>query len=460
MTKANKVQKRNRKGLKGSNSSLLTLNSSLSLNVAVVGVGYVGLVTAACLASVGHRVIAIDSDPRKIDMLEKGQIPIFEAGLESMVKETVKSRRLRFARRLADVLEEVTIVFICVGTPPRASGDADLSAIEQVTREIAEHMRSYKLIVGKSTVPVKTGEWIKRTMDMYGKPHLEYDVASNPEFTREGAAVEDFMKPDRIVIGVETKRAEELLRRLYRPFDAKILMTNIPTAELIKHASNSFLAMKISYINFLSQICEKTGADITQISEGMGTDPRIGAAFLKPGPGYGGFCFPKDAQAFIAIADKLGMPFHLMKEVEAINASQKEFTFRKIEKALWVLKGKTLAVLGLAFKANTDDTRLSPAVEIVRRLLEEGAVVRAYDPKAMERAKAELLELQCVESPYDAMRGADALVILTEWKEFEKLDWSKVKKLLKTPTVVDARNLYDPAEMKRLGFHYTSIGRS
>lgn len=451
------MKKKNKIGVKVSNSSILILNSSLS--VAVVGVGYVGLVTAACLAKMGHRVVAVDSDPKKIDLLKKGRIPIFEEGLEPMVKETMRTGRLRFAHRLADVLEEVTVVFICVGTPPRASGDADLSAIEQVTREIAEHMKTYKLIVGKSTVPVKTGEWIKRTMEIYGKTHAEYDVASNPEFTREGAAVEDFMKPDRIVIGVETKRAEDLLRRLYQPLQAKILMTNIPTAELIKHASNSFLAMKISYINVLAQLCEKTGADITHIAEGMGLDPRIGSAFLKTGPGYGGFCFPKDAQAFIAIAEKLGYSFELMKQVELINHSQKEFVFKKIEKALWVLKGKTIGVWGLAFKANTDDVRLSPAMDIIRLLQQEGAVIKAFDPAAMERAKDELPDLKTVATAYEAVKGADALVVLTEWKAFEQVNWSKVKSLLKTPIVVDARNLYDPKEMARLGFHYTSIGR-
>jgi len=425
----------------------------------VVGVGYVGLVQAAGLAKLGHRVVGVDSNAEKIDLLNRGQIPIYEKGLESLVQAMMKAKRLRFVKSIGEALDGVRVVFICVGTPPRASGDADLSAIEHVTRQVAKGMTSYKLVVGKSTVPVQTGEWIKRTMELYHPKGVAYDVASNPEFLREGTAVEDFFHPDRIVIGVETKRAETILRRLYAPLKARIIVTNIPTAELIKHAANSFLAMKISYINALSQICEKTGADITQIAEGMGGDPRIGPAFLKTGPGYGGFCFPKDVQAFIAISEKLGLPFRLLKEVEAINQSQKRFVFSKIEQALWVLKGKTIGVLGLAFKAHTDDVRLSPAMDIVQWLMEEGAEVQAYDPAAMARAKAELPALKTVPSAYDAAKGADALVILTEWPEFQQLNFKRLKSALKTPILVDARNLYDPAKMRKLGFRYSSLGR-
>ena len=429
------------------------------MNIAVVGTGYVGLVTSACFAKLGHNVIGADNDPSKIEKLKKLQMPIYEPGLEELVKENVKHGRITFTSSVSEAIKKSTIIFICVGTPPLPDGGADLSAVEKVARLVAEEMTEYKLVIDKSTVPVHTGEWVKKTIQTYNKHKFEFDVASNPEFLREGTAIHDFMNPDRIVIGVDSEKAKSILMELYKDIDAIKVVTDINTSELIKHASNSFLAMKISFANALSRICEKANADVTKIAEGMGYDKRIGRAFLNAGPGFGGFCFPKDVSAFIHIADKLGYDFHLLKSVEKTNEEQKEFIVKKVEEALWVLNGKTLAVLGLAFKPNTDDTRFSPAMDIVTSLIKKGVKITAYDPEAMENAKKVLKDIKYSSDPYETMAGADALLILTDWEDFKNLDLEKVKKLLKAPVIVDARNLYDPKKMKEMGITYRSVGR-
>lgn len=428
------------------------------MKISVFGVGYVGLVTSACFARMGHDVIGVDNDEEKVKKLQNSIIPIYEPGLEELIKEGVKQKKLRFTSDMKDGVKNSDVIFICVGTPPNDDGSADLSAVEKVARFIAEEMESYKLIIGKSTVPVHTGEWIKKTVKMYDKKKIEFDVASNPEFLREGNAIRDFLNPDRIVIGTETEKAKKLLLELYKDINAPKIVTDINTSELIKHASNSFLAMKISFINAISNICEKAGADVTKIADGMGFDKRIGRAFLNTGPGYGGFCFPKDVAAFIHIADELGYDFHLLKSVEKVNKDQKLFVVKKIEEALWVVKGKRIGVLGLAFKPNTDDVRFSPAIDIVKELIKKGAVICAYDPQGMENAK-KLIKFIPAKDPYEAAKNSDALVILTDWEEFKNLDLNWIRQTLKAPVIIDARNLYDPVKMKGLGFTYKSIGR-
>ncbi|MEK6646386.1 MAG: UDP-glucose/GDP-mannose dehydrogenase family protein [Candidatus Firestonebacteria bacterium] len=430
------------------------------MNIAVIGAGYVGLVTAACFAKLGSKVFCIDNDRDKIQKLNKGIIPIFEPGLEELVKQNKKSGRIKFTTSIKDGIKDTDVVFICVGTPPTGDGDSDLSAVENVARVIAREMRGYKLIVGKSTVPVNTGEWIKHTVKLYNNANIEFDVASNPEFLREGTAIYDFLNPDRIVIGVESEKAKKLLLELYKPLDAPKLVTNIATAELIKHAANSFLATKISFINALSVICEKVGADVKQIANGMGYDKRIGRAFLDAGPGFGGACFPKDVSAFIKIAEKLEYDFSLLKDTAKINLEQRNFIVKKIQDALWIAKGKVIGVLGLSFKPNTDDTRGSPAIEIAKKLFDLGAHIKAYDPKAMEKAKIDAPKFQYCKNPYEVAKDSHALVVLTDWDEFKKLDLKKIKKLLKTPILIDARNIYEPKLMNEIGFIYKSVGRS
>ena len=354
------------------------------------------------------------------------------------------------------------IIFIAVGTPPKDNGEADLTHIEAVAEGIARYMTSYHLVVEKSTTPVETGQWIKRVLEANARKGVKFDVASNPEFLREGSAIEDFMHPDRIIIGVESKKAKEMLLELYRPLGAEIIVTNINSAEMIKHASNSFLATKISFINAVANVCEKSGADIEEVARGMGFDKRIGRAFLNAGIGFGGFCFPKDIEAFIHISEKVGYDFELLKAVKRVNEKQKMLFIGKIERALWNIKGKSIAVLGLAFKPNTDDMRFAPSIKIIEKLISEGAAIRAYDPQAMDKAKRlpELGKVKFCKGPYDAVKGADCAVIVTEWNEFKELDLKKVKKLLKHPVVIDGRNLYDPKKMKELGFRYTCIGRA
>lgn len=428
--------------------------------VAVIGTGYVGLVTGTCLAEIGHRVVCVDRNPDKVKKLRKGVSPIYEPGLEPLIKKNLKAGRLEFTGDLPAAVKTSDIIFIAVNTPPRPDGKADLSHVANAARQIAESAESSKVVVDKSTVPVQTGQKVKETLRTYNPHKLDFDVVSNPEFLREGSAVTDFLRPDRIVVGVENERAEKIMRELYRPIRATFIATDINSAELIKHASNSFLAMKISFTNALADICERAGADIEEVARGMGLDKRIGPHFLRAGTGWGGSCFPKDVEAFVAIAQDLGYDFALLRAVRDINEEAKRRFTKKIEEALWVVKGKTIAVWGLAFKPNTDDMRNAPSITIIERLVSEGATVRAYDPQAMEKAKAILGDkVQYAKDPYAAIDGADALVIVTEWDEFKKANLKKVLALLRQPLVLDGRNLFDPAAMTALGFVYHSIGR-
>ena len=429
------------------------------MDLSIVGAGHVGLVTGACFADLGHHVIIVDNDAKRIAGLKKGVMPYYEPGMEELVLRTVKEGRLSFTTSLKEAVAKTTILFIAVGTLQKATGEADLTYVENVARSIAECMTGYKLIVEKSTVPVQTGAWVGHTIKTYLKKKVPFDVASNPEFLREGTAIQDIMKPDRVVIGVESARARDLLMELYKPLGAPIVVTDIASAELIKHASNSFLSMKISFINAVAQVCERAGADVSQVADGMGLDPRIGRSFLNAGAGYGGFCFPKDVEAFIKIAEQLGYDFELMKAVRNVNEHQKRDFATKIQKALWVVKGKSIGVLGLAFKPNTDDMRYAPAIDVIEYLEGEGASVKAYDPQAMKEAAHLLPKTKMCKDPYEVARGADCLAILTEWNEFKELDFKRIKKLLRQPLIVDGRNVYDPARMRKLGFRYIGIGR-
>ncbi len=431
------------------------------MKLTIIGSGYVGLTTGACFAEVGHHVVCVDNDPRKVETLLAGQIPIYEPGLESLVKKNVAARRLRFTTSTEEGVDHGEVLFIAVPTPPQPDGSVDLSFIEKVAREISQYLNSYRVIVDKSTVPVKTGERVSQTIRRYAKPGIEFDVVSNPEFLREGSAVPDLMKPDRIVIGGNSDRALALMQKVYEPFVAPVLVTDINSAELIKHAANSFLALKISYINALSEICEVSGADVLKVAEGIGADKRIGRDFLSAGLGYGGSCFPKDIAAFIAISDQLGIPFNLLKEVQNINSRQLERFLDAIREALWVLKDKKLAVWGLAFKPNTDDVRSSVAVSLVERLVAEGADVTVYDPKAMEKARGLSVadKIKFAESPLEAAAGAEALIIATEWSEFANVDLAQLREVMRTPLIFDGRNLIDPVAAADFGFQYRGVGR-
>lgn len=430
------------------------------MKICIVGSGYVGLVTGACFADLGNSVICVDNDPSKIAKLRKGIMPIYEPGLEEMVKRNKKEGRILFTQNLRNAVKESEIIFIAVGTPPRDSGDADLSFIEHVSREIAQAMPSYRLIVEKSTVPVNTGEWVEHTVKIFNKRGVKFDVASNPEFLREGSAIKDFMHPDRVVIGVKSKRARDLLTELYKPLKAPIVVTDIKAAELIKHASNSFLAMKISFINAVSNLCDRLGTDVAEVARGLGLDRRIGEKFLNAGIGFGGFCFPKDLAAFIRISEKAGYDFGMLKEVERVNTEQKMAAVKKIEELIWNLSNKTVSVLGLAFKPDTDDIRYAPALDIITILQKEGVKIRAYDPIAMQKSKAVLGSgVKFCKDPYEAARGSDCLFIATEWNEFKNLDLKKLKKIMRQPVIVDGRNIYDPEEVKKAGFRYVGMGR-
>ncbi len=429
------------------------------MKLTIIGTGYVGLVTGACFADVGHEVVCVDNDAAKIEVLREGGIPIYEPGLEELVKKNAAAGRLSFTTSTAEGVEKSDVVFIAVPTPPLPDGSVDMSFLEKVAREIAGAMTSYKIVVDKSTVPVQTGDKVAETIKRYCKARVDFDVVSNPEFLREGFAVEDLMRPDRIVIGVRTQRPVPALKEIYAPFNAPIIVTDINSAELIKHASNSFLALKISYINAISVLCEATGANVQEVANGMGMDERIGRRFLQASLGFGGSCFPKDLSAFIKIAEQVGYEFRLLKEVQQINAGQMDRFVKKIVDTLWVLKDKTIGVLGLAFKQNTDDVRTSPAIELCRRLQKEGAILRVHDPKAMEKAKGVLKGVTFVEDMNAVAEGCDALVIATEWDEFKKLDLGQARKALTHPIMFDGRNLFDPTEMERLGFIYKSIGR-
>jgi UDPglucose 6-dehydrogenase len=431
------------------------------MDISIIGSGYVGLVTGACFADVGHNVTSVDNDPRKIEALQSGQVPIYEPGLEDVIHRNVSARRLRFSGSIREGVDNSQIVFIAVPTPQQPNGDVDLSFIEKVSREIAGVLTSYRVIVDKSTVPVKTGEKVAESIKRYNRQGAKFDVVSNPEFLREGCAVSDLMHPDRIVIGAKSEHAIDLMKKVYEPFMAPILVTDINSAELIKHAANSFLALKISYINAISAVCEASGADIEKVADGIGMDRRIGRQFLNAGIGYGGSCFPKDIAAFIAISEQLGVPLDLLKEVQRINTSQKQRFLKTIREALWVLREKKIAVWGLAFKPDTDDIRSSVAIDLVAEMLREGAHVVAYDPKGMEKARQvqAIAAARFAESAIEAVEGAEALVIATEWREFAHVDLAVVKQKMTTPIVFDGRNLFKPETMGQLGFHYYSIGR-
>ena len=394
------------------------------MDISIIGSGYVGLVTGACFADVGHSVICVDNDPKKVESLQAGKVPIYEPGLEEVIHRNVSAGRLRFTGDIKDGVDNSQIIFIAVPTPQQASGEVDLSYIEKVAREIANVLTDYRVIVDKSTVPVKTGEKVAESIKRYNRHGAEFDVVSNPEFLREGCAVADLMHPDRIVIGAQNEKAIDLMKKVYEPFMAPILVTDINSAELIKHAANSFLALKISYINALSSICDASGADVEKVADGIGMDRRIGRSFLHAGIGYGGSCFPKDIAAFIKISEQLGVPFDLLKEVQRINAAQRERFLKAIRDTLWVLREKKIAVWGLTFKPDTDDIRSSVAIELVAEMLREGAHVVAYDPKGMEKARSveAIAKAQLAPTALAAIEGAEALVIATEWSEFANFD--------------------------------------
>ena len=432
------------------------------MDIAIIGSGYVGLVTGACFADVGHNVICVDNDEEKIKTLQAGRLPIYEPGLEEIVHRNVSAHRLHFSSSIREGVDKSHIIFIAVPTPPQPNGDVDLSFIEKVSREIADVLTDYRVIVDKSTVPVKTGERVAETIKRYNRHGAKFDVVSNPEFLREGCAIHDLMHPDRVVIGAQSQRAVDLMKKVYEPFMAPVLVTGINSAELIKHAANSFLALKISYINAISAICDASGADVDKVADGIGMDRRIGRQFLNAGIGYGGSCFPKDVAAFIHIGEQLGVPFTLLKEVQRINAGQKERFLKLIRDTLWVLREKKIAVWGLTFKPDTDDVRSSVAIELVDTMLREGAHVTVYDPKGMEKARElkAIADAKFAASALEAVDGAEALVIATEWNEFANVDLTALKRRMTTPIVFDGRNLLNPDTMGELGFHYHSIGRA
>jgi UDPglucose 6-dehydrogenase len=448
------------------------------VRLAVIGCGYVGLVTGACLAAAGHEVFCTDIDETRIDQLKAGKVPIYEQHLEEVLKRAVAKEKITFTADAGEAIRAGEVIFICVGTPPRENGEADLSAIDHVARQVAKEARMSKLVVEKSTVPALTGVQLQKAMATYSRDaELKFQVASNPEFLREGTAVGDFFHPDRIVVGVEDENSAGKLREIYRPILEKkfhcpvhadkcpaspageLLVTTINSAELIKHASNSFLALKISYANVISDLCERIGADVEEVTHAMGLDPRIGTQFLKAGLGFGGFCFPKDIQAFIHLSASVGVDFEMLKAAERVNKQRIDKYFEKIRKALWVVKGKRVAVLGLAFKANTDDIRFAPALEVMRRLLEEGAEVQASDPEAIARTKSQFPQVAYFEDPYEALKGVDAALVCTEWQIFRKLDWGRAGKDMARRLVIDGRNVYSASKMQQLGFEYYSFGR-
>ena len=435
------------------------------MKITVIGAGYVGLVAAVGFADLGNEIICVDKMPFKLSKLSKGISPIFEPGLTEMLQKHIKQNKIHFTDKIEDSIAFSEVIFLCVGTPQGDTGKADLSQIEEASKDIAKHMKSYKLIIEKSTVPVNTHQWVKRVIKRYAKENIEFDVASNPEFLKEGSAVYDFMNPDRIVVGVESNRAKEIFEELYKPFKKKgipLIVTTPAAAELIKHASNSFLAMKISYINMVSELCEKVGADINMVAEGMGYDKRIGRDFLKAGIGYGGSCFPKDVKAFVKIAEEQGVDFRLLEEVDKINLNGRVKFLKKIKEALWIIKDKNIALWGLAFKPDTDDIREAPSIDIVRELEKAKANLRLYDPQAMENFRhifPDKEHIRYFNDKYEALKGAEALIIITEWNEFIKADLDKIKANMKLLIIIDGRNIYQPKDMKNKGFEYYSIGR-
>ncbi len=435
------------------------------MKITIIGTGYVGLTTGTCFAEVGHEVTCVDNNAEKVQTLLDGKIPIFEPGLEELVKKNVSAGRLKFTTSTEDGVRDGEVIFIAVPTPPQEDGSVDLIYIEKVAREIAQVLKpemGYKVIVDKSTVPVKTGQKVEETLKRYAQPGCEFGVTSNPEFLREGSAVADLLNPDRIVFGSNDERATAIMQKVYSPFVAPVLVTDVESAELIKHAANSFLALKISYINAVGRICEASGADIEKVAEGIGMDDRIGRRFLNAGLGYGGSCFPKDVKAFIAISESLGHPFELLKQVEQINEDQRELFLNKIREKLWVLQEKKIAVWGLAFKQNTDDVRESVAIKLIHDMLGEGAEITAYDPEAIGTAKqfgGLDGKITFADDIYSCVEGAEALIIATEWPEFANADLTKVREKMSANLIFDGRNLISPEAATNQGFEYHSIGR-
>jgi len=433
------------------------------MKITVIGAGYVGLVTAVCLSELKNNVLCVERPSFDLTNLKNGISHFYEPGLNELLNKNIKADRISFTTDLDKAINFSDVIFICVGTPQSDSGKADLSQVENISRQIAKRLKSYKLIIEKSTVPVNTHQWVKKTIKRYAHTDLEFDVASNPEFLREGSAVFDFMNPDRIVIGVESEKAKQIFKELYSPFikkDFPVLITTPAASELIKHAANSFLALKISYINMVSELCEKTDIDINMVADGIGYDKRIGRDFLNAGIGYGGSCFPKDIKAFIKIAEEHGTDFTLLKEVEKINNQKRKNYIKKVEKVLWINKNKNIAVWGLSFKPETDDIREAPSLDIVNELLKKGANLRLYDPQAAENFKLvfpESKNIQYFKDMYKTLENADALLILTEWAEFKTADLDKIKKLMKLPIIIDGRNIYKIRDMGE--FEYYSIGR-
>lgn len=432
------------------------------MHIGIIGTGYVGLVTGACFAEFGLFVTCVDKDEKKIRSLKKGVVPFYEPGLEELVQRNFKQGRLKFTTNIKDAVESSLVIFIAVGTPPRGDGSADMKYVETVAREIAQHIDGYKIVVTKSTVPVGTGKKLREIISKHLREQIDFDIVSNPEFLREGAAIEDFMRPNRIVIGAKSSQAVAVMRDLYKPLyliETPFVITNIETAELIKYASNSFLATKISFINEIANLCEKVGADVHMVAKGMGLDQRIGSKFLHAGPGFGGSCFPKDVKALLNIAKTNNTEMTIIQAAINANDRQHEYAVNKIKKALSGCKGKNIAVLGLSFKPNTDDLRDAPSLYIIRRLLDEGAKISAYDPVSMKYAKAVFPRIKYCKNIYDTVKAADALVIVTEWNQFRNLDLERIKKLLRQPNFFDLRNIYEPAKMKKLGFKYFCTGR-
>jgi len=434
------------------------------MHIGIIGTGYVGLVTGACFAEFGVFVTCVDKDEKKIKSLKKGVIPFYEPGLDDLVKRNIRNGRLRFSTKIQDAVDSSLVIFIAVGTPPRGDGSADMRYVDEVAGEIAGNIRSYKVIVMKSTVPVGTGARLRKIISGKLKEQVDFDIVSNPEFLREGSAIEDFMRPNRVVVGAAGQQAVAIMKDLYRPLyllETPFVVTNIETSELIKYASNSFLAVKISFINELSALCEKVGADVQMVAKGMGLDQRIGPKFLHTGPGYGGSCFPKDTSAILTIADKNGVDLGIIRSAIDANTRQKDRMVLKITEGLGDLKGKNIAVLGLSFKPNTNDMRDAPSVYIIESLTKQGAKIKAFDPVALEDAKQIFgRKIRYAKNTYDCVKGADAVVVVTEWNEFRNLDLSKIRKLVKTPYFFDLRNIYQPDKMKKLGFKYSCVGRS
>ncbi len=433
------------------------------MHIGIIGTGYVGLVTGACFAEFGAFVTCIDKDYKKIRSLKKGVTPFFEPGLKEFIQKNIKEGRLTFSTDITDAVRSSLVIFIAVGTPPRGDGSADLKYVEEVAKEMSSNLDGYRVIVTKSTVPVGTGNRIRKIISKHMKEQVDFDIVSNPEFLREGSAIEDFMRPNRVVIGASSTRAISIMKDLYKPLyliETPFVITNIETAELIKYASNSFLATKITFINEIANLCEKVGADVHMVAKGMGLDQRIGPKFLHPGPGYGGSCLPKDTKALLKMAEENNVNLGIVDATIRANERQWESMIKKIKDALGSLKSKTIAVLGLSFKPNTDDIRDAPSINIIKRLLKEDAKIRVYDPVSMRSANRILPDITYSKDPYDAAKGANALVIVTEWNQFRNLELDRLQRLLKEPYFFDLRNIYEPQKLKDKGFHYHCVGRS